>query len=106
MSKAKDLNQTRRNLANYDDEQLINAAELAALLSTTGAMIYRYLYKSPGAIPGPMPGFGRKRVWHLGSCRRWLRERASAGTVQPSSAPAPKRTGRPRSTDSVSATPR
>jgi hypothetical protein len=100
MSKSTDLDQIRKNLSDYSDDQLIGAVELAALLSTTAGMIYRYLYTNPSALPPAMPGFGRKRVWHLGTCRRWVRERAGLGTLPPPAVHATKRTGRPRSTDS------
>lgn len=101
------LDQLRKNLADYSDDQLIGAVELAALLSTTPGMVYRYLYTNPAALPPNVQGFGRRRVWHLGSCRRWMRERAGVSTSLPPSAPATKRTGRPRSTDSAgSAAPR
>lgn len=97
-----DLDQLRKNLADYSDDQLIGAVELAALLSTTPGMVYRYLYTKPSALPPNVQGFGRKRVWHMGNCRRWLRERAGMSTLPSLSIPATKRAGRPRSTDSGS----
>jgi hypothetical protein len=100
MPKQVDLENTRRSLTGYSDDQLIGAAELAALLSTTVGMVYRYLYINPAALPPAMQGFGRKRVWHLGTCRRWVRDRAAVGTSPSPDSPETKRTGRPRSTES------
>lgn len=99
MTKCVDLEQIRKSLNDYSDDQLIGVLVLAALLSTTEGMIYRYLYTNPSALPPTMQGFGRKRVWHLGTCRHWLRERAGLSTMPPPAMPAAKRTGRPRSTD-------
>lgn len=99
MPKESDFAQTRKNLASYSDDQLIGAVELAALLATTAAMIYRYLYTNASALPPPMAGFGRKRVWRLGNCRDWLRKRAGP-SAEPMLNQAPvRRTGRPRATD-------
>lgn len=100
MTKQVDFEMIRRSLNDYSDDQLIGAAELATLLSTTVGMVYRYLYINPSALPPAMQGFGRKRVWHLGTCRRWVRDRAAVGTPPSPVSPATKRTGRPRSTDS------
>lgn len=105
MTKNVDVDNLRTSLNGYSDDQLIGVAELAALLYTTQGMVYRYLYINPSALPPSMQGFGRKRVWHLGTCRTWVRERAGVSTL-PSAVPATKRIGRPRSTDSGTMAPR
>lgn len=100
MTKNVDLEKIRKNLNDYSDDQLIGAAELAALLYTTVGMVYRHLYINPSALPPGMQGFGRKRVWHLGTCRRWVQDRAAVGTSPSAASPAERRNGRPRSSDS------
>lgn len=101
MSQQPDFAQVRRNIGGYGDDQLIDVVELAALLATTPGMIYRYLYSNPTALPPTMAGFGRKRVWRLGTCRDWLRQRAGLDVKPVSNAPKSKRIGRPRSTDTA-----
>ncbi len=105
MTKNVDLESLRTSLNGYSDDQLIGVVELAALLYTTAGMVYRYLYINPSALPPGVLGFGRKRVWHLGTCRRWVRERAGVSALPPA-LPAAKRIGRPRSTDAGITTPR
>ena len=102
MTQKPDFAQIRKNLAGYGDDQLISAVELAALLATTCGMIYRYLYTNPSALPPPMAGFGRKRVWRLGTCREWLRQLAGLDAATSSGKAGAKRVGRPRLTDSAS----
>ena len=99
--KIPDYAQIRKHIAGYGDDQLISPVELAALLATTVGMIYRYLYSNPTALPPTVPGFGRKRVWRLGTCRDWLRQLAGAEAIARPGRPASKRVGRPRSTDSA-----
>lgn len=94
-----DYSSIRKDLAGYGDDQLIGPVELAALLSTTVNMVYRYNYVSPKALPPRLTNFGRKLAWRLGTCRDWLR-----GLGQPGETPSPERAaqrrlGRPRSTD-------
>jgi hypothetical protein len=86
----------KRNVAAYGDEQVIDAAELAAFLSTTYNMIYRYNYIKPAALPPRLAGFGRKLCWRLGTCRAWLRDKAAPESLPTSEGAATKRTGRPR----------
>ncbi|MCA0244146.1 MAG: hypothetical protein LCI02_25290 [Proteobacteria bacterium] len=96
-----DYAKVRKDLASYDDDQLIGPVELAALLATTAGMIYRYLYANPTALPPNVAGFGRKRVWRLGSCRDWLRQLAGSDSAQTARLPSSKRIGRPRTTDAT-----
>jgi hypothetical protein len=88
----------KRDVAAFGDEQVIDAAELAAFLSTTYNMIHRYNYIKPAALPPRLTGFGRKLCWRMGTCREWLRDMAA---TESSSAEETenKRTGRPRTTD-------
>lgn len=101
-----DYAQIRKDLAGYDDDQLIGPVEMAALLATTVGMIYRYLYSNPTALPPNVAGFGRKRVWRLGSCREWLRQLAGTAAIPRPSKPASKRIGRPRSAEAAAASSR
>lgn len=97
--KSLDYAALKRNVAAYGDEQVIDAVELAALLSTTDNMIYRYNYIKPAALPPRLAGFGRKLCWRLGTCRAWLREKAEPESLPTTEGAAAKRTGRPRFTD-------
>lgn len=89
----------KRDVAAYGDEQVIDAAELAAFLSTTYNMIHRYNYIKPAALPPRLPGFGRKLCWRMGTCRAWLRDKALPESRPNIEEPEAKRTGRPRKTD-------
>lgn len=94
-----DYTALKRNVATYGDEQVIDAAELAAFLSTTYNMIHRYNYINPDALPPRLAGFGRKLCWRLGTCRAWLRDKAMPESLPITEQPEAKRMGRPRTTD-------
>jgi len=98
MAKKKELDYAalKRNVASYDDEQVIDAVELAALLATTDNMIYRYNYIKPTALPPRLTRFGRKLCWRMGTCREWLRNQALPEALPSPEQVATKRTGRPR----------
>lgn len=98
MSHEHDLNKVRRDVAAFADDQMIGVVELAAVLMTSPGMIYRLLYTNPTALPAAVAGFGRRRVWHLGKCRDWVRRRAYGETELANSARRLK-VGRPRITE-------
>jgi hypothetical protein len=77
------------------DDQLITVAELAALLRTTPANVYKQSSCMPGSLPPRMNGFGRRLVWRLGTCRDWIRARSPV-IVEPHAATPKSRMGRPR----------
>jgi len=89
----------KRDVAAYDDEQVIGAVELAALLATTDNMIYRYNYIKPTALPPRLSRFGRKLCWRMGTCREWLRNQASPEAAPSPQQSATRRTGHPRAAD-------
>lgn len=97
MKAPRDQFEIRKQLATYGDDQVIDAVELAAFRCISVKMLYRLLYLRSDAIPPPLDGFGRKRLWRMGNCREWLRTRESTPRV---SSPRPSdneaRAGRPR----------
>jgi hypothetical protein len=82
-------------LIEQSDDQLINVAELATLLRTTPAQVYKQASTSPQALPPRMTGFGRRLIWRLGTCREWIRVRSPV-VAPPSATPSHPRIGRPR----------
>lgn len=86
----------RSQLATFDDDQVINARELAQLLGTTGANVYKLSCHTPANLPPRLQGFGRRLAWRLGTCRAWIRARDGSASAEPSEAPTRPRTGRPR----------
>lgn len=82
-------------LIEQSDDQLINVAELATLLRTTPAQVYKQASTSPEALPPRMTGFGRRLIWRLGTCREWIRARSPVIAAH-SPMPTRPRIGRPR----------
>lgn len=72
-------------LSHRHDDELIDIDDLALLLKTTRAFVYRLHSLNDPRLPPPMPAFGRRLVWHLGSVRKWLRKFAlgTAGKARP-----------------------
>ena len=99
MSHEHDLNQVRRDVAAFADDQMIGVVELAAVLMTSPGMIYRLLYTKPTALPAPVAGWGRRRLWHLGQCRDWIRRRVYGETERAANPAQRARTGRPRTSE-------
>lgn len=77
----------------YGDDQLITVAELAALLRTTPAQVYKQSCHAPHSLPPRVQGLGRRLVWHLGTCKTWIRSRIQTDPITEVGAP---RIGRPR----------
>lgn len=77
----------------YGDDQLITVAELAALLRTTPAQVYKQSCQAPHSLPPRVQGLGRRLVWHLGTCKTWIRSRIQTDPITEAGAP---RIGRPR----------
>lgn len=77
----------------YGDDQLITVAELAALLRTTPAQVYKQSCHAPHSLPPRVQGLGRRLVWHLGTCKTWIRSRIQTDPITEARAP---RIGRPR----------
>ncbi|WP_155768272.1 helix-turn-helix transcriptional regulator [Burkholderia vietnamiensis] len=99
-----------------DDDVLIDAVQLADMLRISPAALYQLRWREKQAqkagldfdskLPKRAGVFGRRLVWHLGTVRAWIRERANvsaeatevcrsrdetSGVEQPEN-----RTGRPR----------
>lgn len=55
------------------DDQVIGARELAALLNTTKAQIYKLNSIAPERLPPRLKKCGRKLSWRVGTCRAWIR---------------------------------
>ena len=72
-------------LSQRHDDELIDIDDIAILLKTTKAFAYRLHSLSDPRLPPPLPAFGRRLVWHLGSVRKWLRDFAmgTAGAARP-----------------------
>lgn len=64
----------RASLAQLPDDQVIGPKELAAMLNTTTAYIYKVNSCAPDRLPRRLNGFGSKLVWRMGTCRQWLRQ--------------------------------
>lgn len=87
------INSTK--LTDQSDDQLITVTELASLLRTTPAQVYKQASTSPDALPPRMTGLGRRLIWRLGTCREWIRSRSPVVAPQ-ASIPMSRRIGRPR----------
>lgn len=72
-------------LSHRHDDELIDIDDIALLLKTTRAFVYRLHSLGDPRLPPPMSAYGRRLVWHLGSVRKWLRELAmgTAGKARP-----------------------
>lgn len=68
----KPTSNTRHQLAQLDDDQVILVDELAQLLGTTRAQIYKLSSHQPLNLPPRLRLFGRKLAWRLGTCRAWI----------------------------------
>lgn len=77
----------------YGDDQLITVPELAELLRTTPAQVYKQSCHAPHSLPPRVQGLGRRLVWHLGTCKAWIRARIQTDPITEAGAP---RIGRPR----------
>lgn len=77
-------------LSHRHDDELIDIEDIALLLKTTRAFVYRLHSLNDPRLPPPSPNFGRRLVWHLGSVRKWLREFAMGTTGKARPGPARK----------------
>lgn len=84
------------NVHRLHDDQVIGTNELAVLLHTTPAQIYKLSSTEPHRLPPRLKVFGRKLAWRMGACRQWLRSQ-DGSTQQAEPAATPTRLGRPRS---------
>lgn len=82
------------HLQRLHDDQVIGARELAVLLHTTEAQVYKLSSTAPARLPPRLKVFGRKLAWRVGTCRAWVRAQDSMDT--PATAGSAKRLGRPR----------
>lgn len=87
------INSTK--LTDQNDDQLITVNELASLLRTTPAQVYKQASTAPESLPPRMTGLGRRLIWRLGTCREWIRARSPVVVPQSSMSMGP-RIGRPR----------
>lgn len=62
------------DLAQLADDQVIGAAELATMLNTSPANIYKMCSSNPERLPQRLTVFGRRAAWRMGTCRQWLRQ--------------------------------
>lgn len=81
-------------ISKLHSDTLIGPREIAAMHGTTVGSIHQLRAKHPERLPPTAAVGGRQLRWHLGTVRKWLRDRATTGTA--ASTQAVKRTGRPR----------
>lgn len=55
------------------DDQVIGTLELATMLNTTEAQVYKLNSVAPERLPPRLKIFGRKLAWRVGTCRAWIR---------------------------------
>ena len=96
MKAHRDQFEIRKQLASFGDDQVIDANEFAAFRGISVEALYRLLYLRSDAIPPPLAGLGRRRLWRLGTCREWLRKLQVASVGSHPQENAGPRTGRPR----------
>lgn len=69
MKVRRDQFEIRKQLASFSDDQVVDADEVAAFRGISVEALYRLLYLRSDAIPPPLVGFGRRRLWRVGADR-------------------------------------
>ena len=69
MKVRRDRFEIRKQLASFSGDQVVDADEVAAFRGISVEALYRLLYLRSNAIPPPLAGFGRRRLWRVGADR-------------------------------------